>query len=153
VTPEAPETEKKPVEESGLAPRRPTRSAAPPKESVAPLAAGKATGMDARTLTRLRRGQTRIEARIDLHGMTQAEAYAALTEFVVDARNEGRRTLLVITGRGTRAGPGGGVLRTQLPGWLNGPVLRPHVLAFAPAQPKHGGAGAFYVYLRKGTVR
>jgi DNA-nicking Smr family endonuclease len=114
-----------------------------------PLAAGAMAGLDKRTAQRLRRGQLPIDGRIDLHGMTQAEAHANLNRFIEGSAARGRRCVLVITGKGLRGGAGTGVLRNQLPCWLNEPVLRSLILSFAPAQPKDGGGGAFYVYLRK----
>lgn len=95
---------------------------------------------------KLARGGTRPEGRLDLHGMTQTEAYAALGRFVRAQQKAGRRTVLVITGKG-RAG--GGVLRRLLPLWLEEEPLRGAVVAFTPARPKDGGEGAFYVRLRK----
>ncbi len=95
---------------------------------------------------KLRKGPPEIDDRIDLHGMTQAEAYAALHRFIRAAVKSGRRTLLVITGKGR---VGGGVLRRQLPMWLEDGELRGIVLAFTPARPKDGGEGAFYIKLRK----
>jgi DNA-nicking Smr family endonuclease len=109
--------------------------------------------MDKRTATRLRRGQIAIEGRIDLPGMTQDEAHGALTGFIKSSAGIGRRCVLVITGKGLGKGLGGGVLRSQLPRWLNTEELHPLILAFAPAQPKDGGGGAFYVYLRKRRER
>jgi DNA-nicking Smr family endonuclease len=114
-----------------------------------PLAAGAMAGLDKRTAQRLRRGQLQIDGRIDLHGMTQAEAHTNLNRFIQGSAARGRRCVLVITGKGLRGGAGTGVLRSQLPRWLNEPALRPLILSFAPAQPKDGGGGAFYVYLRK----
>ena len=98
---------------------------------------------------RLRRGQIDIEGRIDLHGMTREEAHANLAGFIKTAAGTGRRCVLVITGKGTGKGVGGGVLRAQFPHWLNSAELRPLILTFATAQPRDGGGGAFYVYLRK----
>lgn len=118
-------------------------------QPVEPLSAGRAAGLDKRTAQRLRRGQLPIEGRIDLHGMTQAEAHANLARFISGSAARGRRCVLIITGKGVRGGTGAGVLRAQLPHWLNEPALRPMILSFTPAQPKDGGGGAFYVYLRK----
>jgi DNA-nicking Smr family endonuclease len=97
---------------------------------------------------RLKRGLHKIEATLDLHGMTQAEAHRALAAFVVASREAGRRCVLVVTGRGL--GPSGpGILKRSLPRWLEEPDLRAHILALAPAQPRHGGAGASYLLLRR----
>ena len=140
------------------APPRSAPSPAPtraPEPALAVLAARKAdpplahfAGLDRATAERLKRGRRAIEARLDLHGMTQAEAHAALSGFIVRSQADGRRCVLVITGRG-RASPGGGVLKEAVPRWLDGPRLRPHILATAPAQPRHGGNGAIYVLLRR----
>jgi len=87
-----------------------------------------------------------IEARLDLHGMTQAEAHQALHAFIERQARLGARCLLVITGKGRG---GDGVLRAALPGWLNAGPIRAKVLAIFPAQPKDGGSGAVYVYLKR----
>jgi DNA-nicking Smr family endonuclease len=106
-------------------------------------------GLDKRTAARLRRGQLPIEARIDLHGLTQDEADRALTAFLAASRGAGRRCVLAITGKGL--GPDGsvGVLRAAVPGWLNRVGNRRHVLAFRHAQPRDGGEGALYILLKR----
>ena len=113
-----------------------------------PLKPGTSPGVDRRTSERLRRGQMAIEGRIDLHGMTQAAAQSALNGFVLHSQRIGRRVVLVITGKGS-IGRGGGVLRAQVPNWLNQDPVREAVLAFYPAQPKDGGTGALYVLLKR----
>ncbi len=112
---------------------------------------GQFADIDKRTAERFRRGELAIDARLDLHGLTQAEAHRRLDGFVARAAAAGTRMLLVITGKGERAGGerGTGVLRDGVPRWLAEPGLRPLVLAIAHAQPKHGGGGALYVLLRK----
>ena len=125
------------------------RPMVPKARPQTPLVSGAGPGMDKRTAVRLRRDQIDIDGRIDLHGMTQEEAYGNLSEFIKYSAGAGRRCLLVITGKGIGKGGLGGVLRAQLPRWLNTQELRPLILAFAPAQPRDGGGGAFYVYLRK----
>lgn len=117
-----------------------------PRPAVAP-AAPSGTGLDRRNAQRLKRGQMAIEARLDLHGMTQAEAHGALARFIARSYDDGRRAVLVITGKGTRDGEG--VLRRAVPRWLDEPALRPLILARDEAQPRHGGAGALYVLLRR----
>ena len=107
-----------------------------------------ATGRYGRTLDKLKRGKLRPQARLDLHGMTQNEAHRALVSFMADAQAEGKRCVLVVTGRG-RLSEGGGVLRNQTPNWLNAPAIRSRLLAFATAQPRDGGSGALYVLLRR----
>lgn len=112
--------------------------------------AGEATpgaGLDRRSAQRLRRGQMPVEARLDLHGMTQDEAHRALDRFIVGMREAGRRAVLIITGKGTREGAG--VLRQAVPRWLDEARCRPHILAVEEARPQHGGAGALYVLLRR----
>jgi DNA-nicking Smr family endonuclease len=105
-------------------------------------------GIDRANAERLKRGLHRIEARLDLHGMTQTEAHRELAAFVAVSRDAGRRCVLVITGRGL--GPSGpGILKNALPRWLEEPGLRHQILAIAPAQPRHGGAGATYLLLRR----
>jgi DNA-nicking Smr family endonuclease len=104
-------------------------------------------GLDRRQALRLKRGQLEIEARLDLHGMVQAEAHRALAGFVARSHAAGKRTLLVVTGKGTREGTG--VLRAAVPRWLAEPALRDRVLASAPAQPRDGGGGALYILLRR----
>ncbi|MDE0384209.1 MAG: Smr/MutS family protein [Defluviicoccus sp.] len=131
------------------APRRAAPSLEPDFAPLPPaLAPGAATGVDARAVLRLRRGQTRPEARLDLHGHTLEQAHRALARFIERAAGDGRRCVLVITGKGSVGQPGG-TIRGEFPRWLNQGRLRPHILAFAEAQPKDGGAGAFYVLLRK----
>lgn len=133
------------------APKPPApRPAAPaPREAPAgtpELRHGETAGIDRRTAENLRRGKMSIEARLDLHGMTQLEAHRALTAFVAGQHDSGRRCVLVVTGKGRE---GGGVLRAMVPQWLNGAELRPRVLAFNYAQPRDGGDGALYVLLRR----
>jgi len=91
---------------------------------------------------RLRRGRLEPEARIDLHGQTYDGAYRSLVSFLTRAYADGKRLLLVITGKG-------GVLRPHLPVWLNGPELQDVVIGMREAHAKHGGGGAFYVALQR----
>ena len=147
------------AEEVAEAPRpRPRKAAAPPrpatrKPAAPALESGRAAGLDRRNLERLRRGKLPIEATIDLHGDTQAVAHRRLGAFLARAQAAGRRCVLVITGKGRLGrGEGGqepGVIRANLPRWLNEAPNRERVLAFAQAQPSHGGAGAFYVLLKR----
>jgi DNA-nicking Smr family endonuclease len=130
--------------EQRVAPRPPVRS--PPPALPPPLTVDRTAGYDRANAERLKRGQHPVEARLDLHGLTQAEAHRALAAFLHDARTAGNRCVLVITGRGNA---GGGVLKTAVPRWLDEPALRPHVLAIATAQPRDGGSGALYVMLRR----
>ncbi|BBK39744.1 smr protein/Muts2-like [Allostella sp. ATCC 35155] len=128
-------------------PRPEARPQPSPRSSL--LGSGAAIDVDARTVERLKRGRIAIDGRLDLHGLTQAEAYAALLGSVRAGVAQGRRCLLVITGRGDWGGTERGVLRRMVPRWLNEPAVRPHVLAFTEAQPRDGGAGALYLLLRR----
>jgi DNA-nicking Smr family endonuclease len=106
------------------------------------------SGIDRASAERLKRGLQPIESRLDLHGMTQAEAHRALAGFIHKSRDAGRRCVLVITGRGF--GPTGpGILKQAVPRWLEEAGLRRHILAIATAQPRDGGAGALYLLLRR----
>lgn len=124
------------------------RVAQPAPPTAPPMRTAPPGGVDGATERRLRRGLMAIEARLDLHGHTQAEAHAALDDFIRGSCEAGRRCVLVVTGRGDPAG-GRGVLRRNLPGWLSAPALRSYVLAVAPAHARHGGEGASYVLLRR----
>jgi DNA-nicking Smr family endonuclease len=98
----------------------------------------------------LRRGQIRPESKLDLHGMTQIEAHAALASFIRGARASGHRCVLIVTGKGSMLS--GGVLRREVPRWLEEPRLRGAVLDVNEAHSKDGGAGALYVLLRRKTT-
>ena len=111
--------------------------------------------MDARAFGKMTRGKLSPEARIDLHGMTLAEAHPELIRFILNAQSAGLRLVLVITGKGKRGDDHGpipqriGALRHQVPHWLRLAPLGPAVLQVTEAHLKHGGAGAYYVYLRR----
>jgi DNA-nicking Smr family endonuclease len=102
---------------------------------------------------RLARGSTAVDARIDLHGMTQAQAYGALRRLLHRSQANGAKFVLVITGKGvTDALSGRGVLRRQVPMWLTLPEFRRYVLGFDVADTSHGGEGALYVRVRKANA-
>jgi DNA-nicking Smr family endonuclease len=110
--------------------------------------------MDRRRFEKLRRGRIDPDARIDLHGMTSERAHAALIAFILNAHADGLRLVLVITGKGRPDDRAmqphrHGILRHSLPHWLAAPPLTGRILQIAPAHQRHGGAGAFYVYLRR----
>lgn len=94
---------------------------------------------------KIRRGQNEIDARLDLHGHTQDTAHRELIEFLLRQSGNGARCVLVITGKGRL---GTGILRTRLFDWIAHPDLRPFIAGYAPAHPRHGGAGATYIFLR-----
>ena len=110
--------------------------------------------LDRRLKQRVARGSEPIDARLDLHGYTQARAHAALLAFLQRAQRDGARLALVVTGKGGgRADPLApgerGVLRRQVPIWLALPEFRAFVLGFELAHIGHGGEGALYVRLRR----
>jgi len=130
------------------APRKPPvpRPAPPAPSAPVELHHGSAPGLDRSTQQKMRRGKVAIEARVDLHGMTQNEAHHVLNAFLHNCQAAGRRTVLVITGKG--AG-GEGVLRAAVPKWLNQGACRRMIRAFSFAAPKDGGEGALYVMLKR----
>lgn len=111
--------------------------------------------MDAKTHGKMTRGKLAPEARIDLHGLTLSEAHPELIRFILNAQSDGLRLVLVITGKGKRSQDIGpipqrmGILRHQVPHWLRLPPLGHAVLQVSEAHLKHGGSGAYYVYLRR----
>ena len=130
------------------APPKAPAPVAPPPARPHELTHGHAVGIDKRQAERFRRGKTPIEGKIDLHGRTQQEAHDDLHHFLARAHASGKRMVLVITGKGI-TGSKSGVLKENVPRWLNEPTLRRHVLAFDYAEPQHGGEGALYVLLKR----
>ncbi|GLS36248.1 DNA mismatch repair protein MutS [Mesorhizobium tianshanense] len=127
----------------------------PPRvQAMAPAAAEKAKtqhvshALDEPTLEKLSKGRLPIEGRVDLHGLTQDEAYSLLFSFLHRAHAGGIRYVLVITGKGSSSG-GDGVLRRAVPAWLSAPAFRPLVSSHDHAARNHGGSGALYVRLRR----
>lgn len=121
---------------------RPTAAKLPAREpSLARL--------EDRTLRRLARGLSEVDARIDLHGMRQERAFSALVSFLRRAQARGARLVLVITGKGFEGSDGRGVLRHAVPNWLSRPDLRDLVVGFTEAGRRHGGGGALYVQIRR----
>lgn len=92
-----------------------------------------------------RRGRVEIDAKIDLHDMTQTQARPALLKAIMRASNRNHRCLLVITGKGLR---GEGVLRRSFLSWISSAEIRPLIATYAQAHIKHGGSGAWYVFLK-----
>lgn len=131
------ETRNRPVTPAPLAKRQP-----------APLAP-----MDRRLKQKLSRGSAGIDARLDLHGHTQAEARSRLLRFLEAAQAREQSLVLVITGKGKRSeedwSGAGGVLKRQVPLWLSLPEFRPLVIGFEEASIRHGGAGALYIRVRR----
>jgi DNA-nicking Smr family endonuclease len=141
-------------------PRPPYRSAEPPPSKSPPLAP-----LGRRLKKRVARGREPIDAKIDLHGMTQNEAHGALLRFLRRAQTSGARMVLVVTGKGSGSGSNSstqysgessgarfgerGVLKRQVPLWLALPEFRPLIVGFEDAHIGHGGHGALYVRLRR----
>jgi DNA-nicking Smr family endonuclease len=142
-----------PMPEARRQPPDPPRAAPTPADPHAALERA-SPNMDRRRFDKLRRGRLEPEARLDLHGMTSEHAHAALTGFILDAHARDLRLVLVITGKGradeTAFQPRRhGILRHSLPHWLAAPPLGGRILQVASAHQRHGGAGAYYVYLRR----
>ncbi|MEM6974095.1 MAG: Smr/MutS family protein [Pseudomonadota bacterium] len=114
-------------------------------------------GLDRRTAERLRKGAREPDARLDLHGLTAEQAHRRLDRFLAEAVSAGLRVVLVITGKGGRRRPedapwlpeGRGVLRDAAPRWIRQGAQGRRIVGIYEAHIRHGGAGAFYVYLRK----
>jgi DNA-nicking Smr family endonuclease len=143
-----------------VAPDQPARQASPQSarqeraDATQPPALAQ---FERRLRQRVARGQTTIDARLDLHGMTQSQAHAALLRFLTRAQSKGAKLALVVTGKGAGAGTGPvrtaaserGVLRRQVPLWLSLPEFRRFVVSFEQAHGSHGGEGALYLRLRR----
>lgn len=138
-------SEKKIAAEPGVA--HIARAPRPAGQTDAPIAVKKPSAPPANrgAEKRVRRGKLEIGATLDLHGHTQDSARTALIRFLQAAQKRGDRTVIVITGVG-RAG--GGVLRQRLPEWLGERELRGVTSGYAQAHRSHGGAGAYYVFLK-----
>jgi len=128
---------------------------AAPRAMPNPAKPSKPIRMDKKAFGRMKRGKAKPESRIDLHGMTLAQAQTALTGFLLQAFSNEKRLVLVITGKGRHADDSDpvphrrGVLRQHLPEWLSRPPLSSVVLEWTSAHQRHGGSGAFYVYLSR----
>jgi DNA-nicking Smr family endonuclease len=127
-------------------PRAPRSEVAPATPPLAPLGR--------RERSQLSRGRKEIDARLDLHGMTQTRAHRALSGFLQRAHSDGLTFVLIITGKGRTIGPESerGVLRRQVPQWLSLPEFRSLVVGFEEAHIGHGGEGALYVRIRRSRM-
>jgi DNA-nicking Smr family endonuclease len=135
------------------------RPAAPPRpipqvQAAKPKPAPPLTPLGRRERSRLSRGRSEIDARIDLHGMTQLRAHRVLLSFLQRAHADGATFVLVITGKGKVGGTEEerGVLRRQVPNWLSLPEFRALVVGFEEAHIGHGGEGALYVRIRRARL-
>jgi DNA-nicking Smr family endonuclease len=139
----------------GGAPDQP--SAQPPPQNVrnqhSPAKPAPALAQfDRRLRQRVARGVAAIDVRLDLHGMTQRQAHAALLHFLAQAQAQNAKVALVVTGKGIGAAAAGserGVLRRQVPLWLSLPEFRRFIVSFETAHVGHGGEGALYLRLRR----
>lgn len=115
-----------------------------------PVSMSRSTGsdLDRPAYKKLAKGKSAIDARIDLHGMTQSVAHHRLANFIADCRHSGLRHVLIITGKGSSSG-GDGVLRRMVPLWLNTEPMKRDVSGFSSAARHHGGDGALYVRLKR----
>lgn len=105
-----------------------------------------------------KRGTIKIDATLDLHGLSKSLAYATLKSFIIDAKKRGHRHLLVITGKGSQYNHKNydtinkeppGILKRSAPQWLLEKDIQQYVSKFVTAKPQHGGEGALYVTLKK----
>jgi DNA-nicking Smr family endonuclease len=139
--------------------RKVSKAPVPPKagsRAAPPLA-----GFDRRKARQIASGKVGVDARLDLHGTRQREARARLRAFLLQAYAQGHRTVLVITGKGAEEPDDAlgalmgerqrGILRRNVPHWLEEADLRTVVLSYTQASQRHGGAGAIYVQLRRNT--
>jgi DNA-nicking Smr family endonuclease len=132
-----------------------------PKVAPKPPPTARGEVLNRQTARALERGRLAVEARLDLHGMRQREAHAALRRFLKSAQGKGQRHVLIITGRGTEPdarrsfyeADERGVLRQAVPHWLEQPDLANLVLSYSEAPRRLGGGGALYVRLRAATRR
>jgi DNA-nicking Smr family endonuclease len=150
----------KPIKKDEKSCAFPRKKVVPPKknkkhetaeQNTPPLAKAGQQGLpdiDRRTDEKLRRGQMKIDASVDLHGMGKAAAHEKLLEFIPSCYETGHRCLLIITGKG-RTGERPGILKENVPLWLQERPLLQYILQIHPAQPKDGGGGALCVLLRR----
>ncbi len=104
---------------------------------------GDSAGMGKGQARKFKKGELNIEAKLDLHGLTQQSAHSTLNNFIENQWKVGKRCLLVVTGKGK------GVLQAAVPNWLNQSPVNQYILSFNYAQPKDGGTGALYILLKR----
>ncbi len=125
--------------------------------SFSPLFEGNIDNLDGKTGDKFVKGKLKIEARLDLHGYTEKEAFAKVVDFIQNAYIKGLRCVLVITGKGLKNKDEPwyetkGVIKEAFPSWLNNNEIRPFVLSFSQASQNDGGSGAFYVLLKRKRI-
>ncbi len=126
-------------------PKPVARRPKPPKPSPSPPG----PALDPKSRRRLSRGREDVDGRLDLHGLNQVAAFHALIGFLRGAQADGKRLVLVITGKGRSEYGDSGVLRSAVPKWLAGSEFQGLVAGVEEAGRRHGGAGALYVRLRR----
>ncbi len=136
------------IEPAEPPPARPAKKPAPTAIAKPASAPPSLTPLTRRMRRSVARGKQAIDARLDLHGLTQSEAHAALLRFLRNASAREARLVLVITGKGSRDGERG-VLKRQVPQWLALPEFRAFAIGFEDAHVAHGGEGALYVRIRR----
>ena len=133
------------------------QSAPASRTKTTPNAPPELATFDRKNIRKIRGGRAEIEGRVDLHGMRQDEAHGVLRAFLSRCHSRGLRFVLVITGKGkTASAPDGispeardrGVLKRNVPRWLEEPDVRSIVVSYTTAAIRHGGEGALYVHLR-----
>ncbi|MBL6077999.1 Smr/MutS family protein [Belnapia sp. T18] len=102
-------------------------------------------GLDGKRWRELRRGRTKPERTLDLHGRRAQDAHAAVRRFLQEAQADGLRCVAIVTGKGSSTE--GGVLRRELPFWLNAAEMRP--LLLGAAHPHASNPGAVHLLLRR----
>lgn len=117
-----------------------------PEPAITVALASKPVLLDEAATRKIAKGRTSIDGRIDLHGMTQIDAHVNLLRFLEFSRDSGKRTVLVITGKGSL---GEGVLKNAVPRWFSEPEFRQLVSGYKQARAPHGGSGALYVRIRR----
>ena len=142
------EAAQRPKEQVPAPPKEARRLGAEPVRSAAPRLETFERDVD----RALARGRRAPEASLDLHGMTLAAAERAVSHFLAASSAQGRRVVLIVTGKGLRLEGGrvfGGRIRAEFPGWLDRADNRALVAGVRAAHLRHGGSGAFYVLLRR----
>lgn len=122
--------------------------------SLEQLQIGNTDNIDRRTAEKFKRGEFKIERTLDLHGLTEKEAFVAVDDFIRHAYMQGLRCVLIVTGKGINHEDAvwyekKGILKDCVPNWLNNPELRPLILGISYAKQEDGGTGALYVLLRR----
>ncbi len=124
-------------------------SAITPKATHKKLIHGDTADIDKSSRQKMDRGEYEIDAELDLHGLTREQAFRTLEAFIDTSYATQRRMVLVITGKGIKSKPADVKLRDELPNWLNREHIKDKIIRFTSAIQKHGGAGAFYILIKR----